>query len=354
MYLKSFSRYPISMVLAALVVFVGGSWAFWQVFSGPDRDDVEVEQYILAEAIIGSVEQSLQLNVAASWSAINSFSTQASGIVTEIMVSGGDMVDLGDIVFTVDLEPVIVAEGDIPSFRTLADGDEGEDVVQLQQFLSRQNYYDDEVDGIFDYRVRWAVRSWQEDLGVDITGSVDAGAILFLPELPARLSLAEDIEIGSVVGPGATAVELVPPSPDFTIELPERQAQLIEPGMSVDIVASGATWHAVINDVQVSENEAYTASLDAAEGDSICGEECDEIQFGDPTLLASTIYTVPETNGVTVPAAAITTDATGETFVVSESGQFIPVEVLAGAEGTVVVDGVEAGERVRVPGGDEG
>lgn len=350
MNLKIPSRRGLTIALPVLLLLSGGGWASYQVFSGPDRDVVTEEPFVIAEAVTGTVEQSLTLNASASWSATDAFASQASGMVTEVMLTAGDRIAAGDVLFTVDLKPVIAAEGDIPSFRPLSQGTEGEDVAQLQRLLADSGYYDGDDDGEFDHRLHWAVREWQADLGVERTGTVGDGTIVFLPGLPANAALSKDITVGATISPGTAAVELLPAAPDFKIELPEGQARLVGPGMSVAVAAADGTWEAVVTDIQLGENEIYTAQLAATEGDSICGDECGQIPLGDPTLLSSTIFTVPAIEGVTVPASAVTTGADGQAVVVTEAGETVEIAVLAGAEGTVVVEGIDAGLRVRVPG----
>lgn len=338
---------------SAVIVLVAAGFATREILSGPDRDVSADAPYLIAEAVHGTVEQSLQLSTTAAWSASRSFSMQASGIVTEVLHSDGDETAAGDVLFSVDLQPVFAAEGEVPAFRTLAEGSEGADVAQLQRFLAEAGHFTSEADGTFDYRTRWAVRAWQDETGVAVTGVVDDGTLIFLPDLPARIALAEDITVGSALSSGTEAVQMLPPSPDFTIELTDGHARKVEPGMDVDIAAGDTVWQAIITEVVLEENETFRAKLNAVEGESICGEDCGQIPLGEPTLFSSTIYTVPAVEGVTVPAAAVITDAAGGTAVVTEEGETIQVELLAGAGGIVVIEGVEAGQRVRVTGGAE-
>lgn len=341
----------LSLVVGtAAVVFTGGGWASYEVLGGPDRDVIPEESYVLAEAAPGVVERSLSLNTSAAWTATETVAGQASGVVTEVRHEPGSEITAGDVLYSVNLEPVVAAEGAIPTFRALSQGDAGKDVAQLQRFLAAGGYFDGEVDGEFGVGVYWAVRAWQQDLDVDVTGSVGAGALLFIPNLPARAALAGDIEVGSTVSPGAAAVELLADSPDFSIALPEGQARAVQPDMAVEIDSGEGSWEAVIADIQTDEQGQYVAHLAAAEGGSICGEDCGLVPLGDPTLLPSTIYVVPAVEGITVPASAVVTGADGQTVVVSETGAEIPVEVIAGADGMTVVDGLDSGTSVRIPG----
>ncbi len=58
--------------------------------------------------------------------------------------------------------------------RELVDGDEGEDVEQLQNMLSDLDYPMDEIDGIFGAYTTEAVMAFQNDHGLDPTGIVDS------------------------------------------------------------------------------------------------------------------------------------------------------------------------------------
>lgn len=306
---------------------------------------------MLAEASLGKVEQSLTLNTSASWEASATYVNKASGTVTEVMHNAGEEISAGDLLYTVDLKPVIAAEGSIPMFRRLSEGVVGKDVEQLQRLLALTGDFEGKTNGIFDYRLQWAVRDWQKNLGIEETGMVDVGTLLFVPELPARASLSEDIKVGATVDHSILAVELLPESPDFSIELTEGHSRMVEPGMSVDINHGNGTWSAQITDIQTSEDgSSYTAHLMASEDETICGDECSLIPLGEPILLSSTIHIVPAMEGVTVPTSSIVTSVNGQTAVVSDTGKTILVTVIAGANGMVIVEGVDAGQIVRVPG----
>ena len=50
-----------------------------------------------------------------------------------------------------------------------------------------------------------------------------------------------------------------------------------------------------------------------------------------------------------MPSAALTTNAAGEIALIDESGARIPVTVVTSARGMSVIEGADAGARVRVP-----
>ena len=97
------------------------------------------------------------------------------------------------------------------------------------------------------------------------------------------------------------------------------------------------------------ENGLIQVALTGRDGAVICGEACGEIPVTEPALLLSRIITVESVAGLTVPSAALVTDAAGEVAVIDESGERRPVQVVTSARGMSVIEGVDAGLRVRVP-----
>lgn len=89
----------------------------------------------------GEVGATLNLNATANWPAQENGTNQASGIVTSVDVEPAEEVSAGDVIYTIDLRPVVVAQGDIPSFRPISRGVVGGDVSQLQRLLSSLGFY---------------------------------------------------------------------------------------------------------------------------------------------------------------------------------------------------------------------
>lgn len=339
--------------LAALLFGVGGGCAL-RTLLAPAPEVLDSPAYTLVAAQEGTVGHSLRLNTTAEWQAETTLLNQAAGIITSRVWQAGDTASAGSIIYTVDLRPVVVAAGDVPAFRDLHSGARGEDVTQLQELLVSTGHYAGAADGVFGYTTERAVRAWQRDLGLVADGVVRRGDVLFVPSLPARLALEPDLVIGATVSPGDPAVRVLRPAPQFTIALPEGQSRLVSTGMEVEILREGDDrWWTTIVDLHREEDATGAGGVTAVlrgGGEAVCGDECGELPIEAPTLLPSLIHVVPETEGVTVPAAAIVTSADGATLVHLADGRQQPVTVLAAASGIAVVDGLTAGTLVRTPG----
>lgn len=71
-----------------------------------------------------------------------------------------------------DEEGNVVEE--IVEAREMEYGDEGDDVTELQQRLTDLNYYSGNISGRFREGTRAAIREFQEDFGLEVTGRADA------------------------------------------------------------------------------------------------------------------------------------------------------------------------------------
>lgn len=336
--------------LLCLLFGVAGGWALRTILEPPD-DVLASPGFTLVEARQGSVGQALRLNTSAQWTPESTLVGQASGMVTTVELVDGTEQGQGARLFTVSLRPVVVAVGEIPAFRDLSMGADGLDVAQLQQMLMDLGHDPGEVDGRFDATVRNAVREWQRDLGMIADGVVRVGDIVFVPHLPASLALPPGLEVGVMLSAGDAVLHVLPPSPDFAVVLPEGQARLVEEGVVVEIPRESGTWSGTVTEIrQDPQTGGSLAVLQGENGRPVCGTACRTVPFGDTALLPSVVHVVPEVQGVALPVAAIASTADGQTVVVLESGERVPVVVVASASGMVVVEGLDAGTKVRVPG----
>jgi hypothetical protein len=108
----------------------------------------------------------------------------ARGTVTWLP-KAGHVVLQGQVLYRVDDAPVVLLDGATPAYRDLAEGATGADVAQLNHDLVRLRYVDrSQVDSAWD-EFNWAttagVERLQKHLGVDQTGKLSLGQVVFLP-----------------------------------------------------------------------------------------------------------------------------------------------------------------------------
>ncbi len=333
------------LLLGALI-----GWAAAVVLT-PARDvlDSTTHTYVIVEP--GEVGASLSLNTVAEWTSEPVGANRALGVVTTVDVEAGDETVAGDVLYTVNMRPVVVAEGAIPAYRAIAQGARGEDVAQLQRLLISTGHYSGQANGIVGGSTADAIRRWQQSLGVERSGVVGLGDVIFVPHLPTRVALDETlIYRGALISGGESVVRALSTSPNFVIVVSDTQAGMMPLGARVEIRADGSMWEGFVaghGRDQLSMN-SYVA-LAGAGGAVLCGQECGKIPPTGQTLLPTRIITVESVSGLVVPSAALTIDASGRVAVIDEEGTVIPVTIVASARGMSVIEGVTAGMRVRVP-----
>lgn len=349
---KILSRVRPALLVVSLALVVGGvagGWALRTLLGAPPAV-LDAPPYTLVTASEGTVEQSIRLSASARWSPTAVLPNAASGTVTTVKLQNGTTVGAGATLYTVGLRPVVVAAGAIPAFRDLREGDSGADVAQLQRLLAQLGFPSGQADGKFDATVTGAVDRWQRSLGVAADGSVRNGDLIYVPALPARLALDTHVAVGIRLAGGEPAVQVLPSTPTFKIDLPENQARMLSAGMAVEIQAGGGRWSAKIGDVTTDDKGARVAQLASATNEPICAQQCASVKIDGETQYPSRIWLVAPTSGVVVPTVALVTDASGRTGVILAGGEFHPVAIVANASGTAVVTGIEAGQAVRAPG----
>lgn len=342
---------PRAVAFAMVAVIAAASgWAIATVLDEPD-EVLDSSPFTYVEVVEGEVGSSLNLSTTAEWTPLPLGVTQGSGTVTTISIEAGQEVDAGSVLFTINLRPVVIAQGSVPSFRPLAAGMSGSDVTQLQQLLTALGLFSGTTDGVFGAGTESAVRAWQRSLGVQVSGVVEPGDLIFVPTLPTTVALdTAAITPGATVAPGLAVLLALPESPQFSIPITDQQTTLLPAGTRVEITSpSGEIWEGFAGDQRTDETGAIRVSVAGRDGANVCADACAEIPIDGPTVLISRVITVESVSGLSVPSAAIATDASGATTVIDADGNSQPITIIASARGMSIVDGVDVGIRVRVP-----
>lgn len=338
------------IVIALLAAGVGAAavWAYDVLFA--EQVERSASKYTLATVETGEIGASITLNAVAHWPTRSAGINRARGVVTDVRHKSGTPVREGDVLYTVNLEPVVLGAGKIPPFRTQRVGVRGADVEQLQDFLDRLGYPVGDPPGSFQASTAAAVRAWQAGTGATVDGVVDPGDIIFVRSSFPRAIVFETISVGSTLGGGETVVSLLAKTPRFTMPVTASQAAVMPADTSVVIDGPGGErWDAMVasqrTNPSTSQVEVRLVSGDADQ--PVCGQRCDAIPTTGSTRLLSKVVTVEPTRGLVIPVAAISSRAE-ELSVTTDDGTERSISVVASSDGMAVVTGLAAGSRVRI------
>lgn len=356
---RSRRRWSWMMAIGAVVLLAVGSAVAWAVLTvlHPAEDPLEATNHTYVTVVQGEVGSSIGLNTVARWEPVPVGTNRAAGVVTGVSVTAGEEVDQGSVVYTLDLRPVVVAEGAVPAFRSIGIDAEGPDVAQLQTMLGALGFYGGPVDGEAGAGTIEAIENWHDSLGMESTGIVGEGDVIFVPSLPTRISLdTEVVRRAAMLSGGEEIVRGLSEAPVFTIAVTDAQAGMMPTDTRVEITSpEGGVWEALVED---REREPDTGTvvvhLRGEDGTVICADQCAQIPASEDVSLPSEIVTVASVSGLVVPSAALVTGADGQIAVIDEDGERIAVKVQTAAKGMAVVEGITEGTRVQVPGEGDG
>ncbi|SDT43210.1 peptidoglycan-binding domain-containing protein [Jiangella sp. DSM 45060] len=273
----------------------------------------------------------------------------------------GAVVGQGQPVYAVDGEPVVLVHGTVPPYRTLEPGVAGPDVQQLEAALAALGYGGFQVDDEYHGSTADAVARWQDDLGVEETGTVTTGQIVVAPAdlRIAEQTLAAGATLGGPEGGGAASVvTYTGTTPVVVVALDPAQQHLVAPGTAATVLLpDGATTAATVSAVS-----PVATAADTDDADTSTATIGVTVALADPAV-AGALDAAPVDVGLVaaeaqdvlaVPVGALVALAEGGYAVqVVDGGQaaFVPVETGMFASGLVEVSGagIEDGTVVGVP-----
>ncbi len=153
---------------------------------------------------------------------------RAGGTYTKLP-NVGDKVDCGDVLYRVDDHPVLLLCGSTPAYRSLAQGESGPDVAELNANLVDLAYANraqlDPSSDQFSSETTSALKKLQAKLGEDETGSLDLGRVVFLPE-PVRIARLT-ADLGGPAQPGAHVLDATSNTLEVQLALdPSQQGEV--------------------------------------------------------------------------------------------------------------------------------
>jgi membrane fusion protein, multidrug efflux system len=226
--------------VVAFVVIAGVAATGWLVVGGDgdgDSDTADASDLSTASVQRRDLVERETFDGSLGFADEQALASARPGTITWIAPEGST-IRRGDPLYEVDERPVSLMFGDLPAYRTLSSGLEGRDVRQLQRNLLALGFDgggDLEADGEFDADTAEAVRDWQKDLGLDRTGVVELGDLMFAPG-PRRMGQHVLEEGSAAAGQVATITSL---HRVVTIELDASDQDLVSESDRVRVELPG-------------------------------------------------------------------------------------------------------------------
>ncbi|MGI5163738.1 peptidoglycan-binding protein [Spirillospora sp. CA-253888] len=222
---------------AAVAVVAGGGAAF--VLDGGDGEARVAQEAPAATAVVkrGDLVDTETVDGTLTYADEREVRSGASGTVTGAPGEGAT-VERGETLLRVNGEAVTLMYGGTPMYRTIGEGDEGGDVRDLERNLRALGYGDGlTVDKEFTSATADAVREWQDDRGLEETGSVGPGQVVFLPGA-ARIKKVTTPE-GARAGAGQPVLTVTGTRRLVRVDLEADRQDLARKGARVSVELPG-------------------------------------------------------------------------------------------------------------------
>jgi hypothetical protein len=280
-----------------------------------------------------------------------------SGTVTALARSGS-IVTRGGVLYSVDTDPIILMYGSMPAYRDLDVGvADGQDVLQLEENLAWLGFDPGLVDDTFTTTTAAAVRNWQDSVGLEETGIVELGRVVFLPG--ARRIGQRKTEVGAVPGTGGEVLETSSNRRVVKVELDVTLQSLARKGARVEIsLADGATVRGRINRVGRVARELDNSGEDPNAAAQLVIDVTIELRSSrrlgrlDEAPVGVGLAQQSRRNVLAVPVAALLARRGGGYGIeLAGSRRIVPVRAGMFADGYVQISGagIREGTRVVVP-----
>ncbi|MEX0667237.1 MAG: HlyD family efflux transporter periplasmic adaptor subunit [Acidimicrobiia bacterium] len=253
---------------------------------------------------------------------------------------------------TINDRPVIAGDLQSPFWRPLRSGDEGPDVLRLQQVLQSEGLLE-EVDSSFGIATKAALITWQE-----LRGYSPADGVLMPQDLSpvptGGVVLEVSVQVGTRVDPGSILYVLGSESHQVVSSVPPGDVSQLSIGDAASILlADGRELSGVITEIGASNEEHAAATNEPSVVRPITIQPSDGRLLTRGENLRVTILISEAEDVPSVPLLAIMTDAKGSPAVRirAESGAIDvrPVELgLVDAPWVEVLSGVNLGDFVVV------
>ena len=273
------------------------------------------------------------------------------------LAAEGSVVDRGGILGEVDGRPVPLLFGDRPLWRSLGEGadtSDGPDIRQLEENLIALGHGTAAGLGpneVWSQATTAAVKRLQRALGVEETGRVDLGSLVFAPG-PVRVS-SHLADVGG--GAGQPALEVTGIERLVDVDLPASQQALLAAGQAVEVELPDGT--VVAGTVRSVSSVVTPGDQQTGSGPTVAVvvvlDDPGSAGTLDQAPVDVQVVSVQAADALSVPVEALLALAEGGYAVERPDGTLVGVETGAFADGWVAVSpsrgDLAAGDEVVVP-----
>ncbi len=258
-------RRGLVLVVAAAMLLAAGAWVASLVIESPREAAANAEApppslitVPVERRTVG--EELVTRGLVTATQTVEAIGPGAGRGADRALVSGhlpapGQRIESGDVVVEISGRPVIALAGRIPAYRSLAPGDTGPDVRQLNTALAGAGFRLDATSSRYDDNTSDAVTTLFRRAGYTSNGVLPSSEVLFVSALPASVVAAD-----ATLGADASVASIKVASGELTVsaDFPAAQAALLQPGAEA-VLSSEVLGRSVSATVQLARTQPTRA-----------------------------------------------------------------------------------------------
>ncbi|MDR3151891.1 MAG: peptidoglycan-binding protein [Bifidobacteriaceae bacterium] len=300
---------------------------------------------------------------------------EGSDILTDLFIQRGDIINEGQNVAEINGRPVIIMRGEKVSSRDIKTGDQGYDVSQLQESLSRLGFYWGDISGVFDSKTGDSVRSFYNFLGYEpLKNEIAKGQLSQSGENGNNKVLDEKASSDEIIVP-QKEIMFAPIMPLYVSNTAHsvgyQTPQVIFEAATSDLHIEAQVNQADCQIINISQKVEFTINNRAVAGkiNSVCdsknniivkpNEVIDYSQI-DKNIKVEIVVQSSDKEVLTVPLTAISTNSSGQTLVnlvksKDSNYQLQEVQVIIGIKNSeecqitpILIDSIKDGDDILI------
>ena len=229
------------------------------------------------------------------------------------LVGVGDTLANGDVIAVIDARAVVWLDGAVPAWRSLASGDEGVDVLQLETALTAIGFNPDgdvAIDEDYTSSTAAMVKDWQASLDQDETGRVEIGTIVFGGERTRVATV--DVLVGASVTDANQLISLGTDSRYATLQAAPDEAATLDIGDPAAIeLADGSQIDGVISALATG-SDAWDITVTFPGDVDFPSADVTNVEMSWSTEMAADVLTIPSSALLRLDNASYVVDVVGD------------------------------------------
>lgn len=320
---------------------------------GADSDADTAGAVATAEVKVTDLTRTETFDGVVAYKDMRGLSSAQQGIITWLPAAGVDLAS-GDVLMSVDAQPVVLLNGPTPAWRDMHAGmPDGPDVQQLETSLLALGYGTQDAtypDVHWSARTTEAVLALQKKMGATADGVLSLGEVVFTP---TAVHVAKvDGHVGGAVDLDGSVLTVQSTDRVVLLDVDPLKRDLIVQGTQVNVeLPGGDTAHGTITSVSTTLTQnadgksVYQVTVELTDPEQVKSFALAPVTVHYVATVAKQVLAVPVSSIIGVPGGgyAVNVVSAGATHRVS-------VKLGAWGDGYVQVSGdLQAGDTVEVP-----